>query len=55
MSFLGYGINTQYFTYSKKQCEIKLKSCSNDLLHKGIDNANCNFKCVNPKLIIKKK
>jgi hypothetical protein len=52
--FLGYQVNTQYFTYSRKECENKLKSCSNDLIHKGIDNAKCNFQCVDPHLIIKK-
>ncbi len=54
-NFFGYQINTQYFIYSQKQCESKLKSCSSDLIHKGIDNAKCNFQCINPRLIIKKK
>ncbi len=53
--FLGYHVNTQYFSYSQKQCENKLKSCSSNLIHKGIDNAQCDFQCVDPKLIIKKK
>lgn len=55
MGFLGYEINKNYFTYSKDQCQARLASCTNDVLHKGIDNAKCSFNCVNPALIIKKK
>ncbi len=54
-NFFGYQVNRGYFTYSKKECEKKLKNCTNDLIHKGIDNAQCNFQCINPGLIIKKK
>ncbi len=55
MGLLGYKVNTRYFSHSQKQCEDRLKSCSSHLIHKGIDNAQCNFQCMNPKLIIKKK
>jgi len=55
MGYFGYEINTNYFSYSKKQCEAKINECTNTVLHKGIDNATaCNFNCVDPQLIIKK-
>lgn len=54
MGFLGYEVNSEYFTYSKNQCEQKLKDCTQKL--SGSDSLkNCDFKCVDPKLIIKKK
>ncbi len=53
MEFLGYEINKEYFIYSRKKCEERLKECGDNFIHKGIDN--CDFKCVDPKLIIKKK
>jgi len=55
LGFLGYEINRDYFNSSKASCEEKLKNCSNELIHKGIDNAQCNVDCANPELIIKKK
>jgi hypothetical protein len=55
MGLMGYEINKQYFTYSKNQCQSKLASCTDNLVHQGIDNAKCNFNCVDPALIIKKK
>jgi len=55
MSYFGYEINPEYFSFSKKNCEEKIKECSNSLIHKGLDNAECNLKCIDPGLIIKKK
>ena len=55
MNLMGYQINNEYFTYTKKQCQQKLKDCTDSLIHKGIDNAECNVNCIEPKLIIKKK
>ena len=56
MDKLGYGINGEYFSYSKKQCQEKLNDCSKTVLHTGIDSVNlCNFNCVDPQLIINKK
>lgn len=55
MGLMGYEINKSYFTYSKDQCQAKLSECTSKLIHQGIDNAKCDFNCVNPKLIIKKK
>lgn len=55
MGYFGYQINSEYFTYSKKNCQEKLKECSNSLIHKGIDNVECDMLCINPDIIIKKK
>ena len=55
LGFFGYEVNRDYFTYSKKQCEEKLKSCGENLIRKGTEGAECDFNCVDPKLIIKKK
>ena len=55
LNFFGYDINHDYFSYSQEKCQEKLKECTDNVIHQGIDNAECNFQCVNPKLIIKKK
>ena len=55
MGYFGYEINQNYFNYSKKECQQKLKDCTNNLVHQGVDNARCDFDCVDPELIIKKK
>ncbi|MCD6149978.1 hypothetical protein J7J13_04325 [bacterium] len=55
LDYFGYEINRNYFNESKTECQKRLKECQNELLHQGIDNARCNFNCVDPKLIIKKK
>lgn len=55
MTFLGYEINKEYFSDSKERCQERLKECTGDVLHKGLDNIDCDFKCADPKLIIKKK
>ena len=55
MGYFGYQINSEYFTYSKKKCQERLKECSNSLIHKGIDNVECDMLCINPDIIIKKK
>ena len=51
----GYEINRNYFNESKQKCEEKLKQCSGELIKQGTENAKCDFNCVEPKLIIKKK
>jgi hypothetical protein len=55
MGYFDYQINLDYFKESKRQCEQRLKDCSESLIHKGIDNVQCDFVCVEPNLIIKKK
>jgi hypothetical protein len=55
MGYLGYEINMGYFSDSKKNCQEKIKQCSDTVIHTGIDNAStCNLNCVDPQLIIKK-
>ena len=55
LGYFGYEVNSDYFTYSKKQCEQRLTECTNNLVHQGLDNVQCNIFCVDPQLIIKKK
>jgi hypothetical protein len=55
LNYFGYEINRRYFSESKARCEEKLKECKKELIHQGLDNAQCDFKCLNPKLIIRKK
>jgi hypothetical protein len=53
--FFGYEVNLNYFTFSKKQCEEKLKECGSNLVRQGTENVKCNINCLNPDLIIKKR
>ncbi len=55
MNYLGYKINYEYFQYSKKDCEKRLETCEKHLMYMGVKQAQCNLKCVNPKLFIKKR
>lgn len=55
LNYFGYEINRNYFNESKAKCQEQLEACRNELIHQGLDNAQCDFQCVNPKLIIKKK
>jgi hypothetical protein len=55
LSYFGYEVNMNYFNYSKAKCQERIKNCTDDLLHQGIDNAKCDINCVTPGLIIKKK
>ncbi len=57
LPYLGYEINTGYFTESKMACQEKLDQCQKDLLKKGLDGAKetCDFQCLDPKLLIRKQ
>lgn len=55
LDYFGYEFNQNYFTERKSECQQNLTNCRNELLHQGVDNANCDFNCVDPKLIINKK
>jgi SNF family Na+-dependent transporter len=55
LNYFGYEINKNYFQERKGDCQQKLKECQSDLLHQGLDNAKCNFNCLDPKFIIRKK
>jgi len=53
--YFGYEVNTDYFFRSKEKCQEKINECTQIVIHKGLDSSDeCNFKCVDPKLIIKK-
>lgn len=55
LNYFGYEINRDYFRYSQEQCQNKLTECTGLVIHQGIDNAKCDFQCISPSLIIKKK
>jgi hypothetical protein len=55
LNYFGYEVNRNYFNESKEKCRQKLEDCKKELIHQGLDNAQCDFNCVNPKLVIKKK
>lgn len=55
LDYFGYEINRHYFDESKAECLKQLDACKSEYLHEGIDNADCNFDCVDPKLIMKQK
>ena len=55
LGYFGYEPNMNYFQESRAKCEQKLKDCGNNIVHQGTDNAQCDFQCVDPKIIIKKK
>jgi hypothetical protein len=55
LNYFGYTYNRNYFNESKVKCQQKLADCKKEIIHQGVDNAKCNFDCVDPKLIIKKK
>ncbi|MFH0969224.1 MAG: hypothetical protein V1804_01825 [Patescibacteria group bacterium] len=55
LNYFGYEPNRDYFKESRTECQKRLSDCQSELIHKGTDGAQCDFNCVNPKLIIKKK
>lgn len=55
LDYFGYELNRNYFDESKGKCQERLKECSQELVKKGTEGANCDFQCVDPKFIIKKK
>jgi len=55
LSFFGYEVNRDYFSGTKEECQERMKECTTAMIHNGIDHAECDLNCVDPKLIIKKK
>jgi hypothetical protein len=55
LGYFGYEVNKNYFSESKEKCREELRICRDKYIHEGIDNAKCEFECVDPKLIIKRK
>lgn len=56
LPYIGYEVNVNYFNQRKAVCQEKIEQCRKDLIKGGIDGAkeNCDFQCVDPKLLIKK-
>lgn len=55
LNYFGYEINRDYFKESRSECEKRLSDCGKQFVQQGTQNAKCDFNCVDPKLIIKKK
>lgn len=55
LPYFGYEVNMNYFNESKEECQKRFNDCSKELVEQGTKNARCNFNCVDPELIIKKK
>ncbi len=55
LGIFGYQVNKQYFSYSKQQCEKKFKDCGTKIIARNKNLSDCSFRCLDPKLIIKKK
>ena len=55
LGYSSYQLNLNYFEESKQACRQRMRDCSESLIHKGIDNAECDPACVESDLIIKKK
>ncbi|NCU41246.1 MAG: hypothetical protein EOM19_00810 [Candidatus Moranbacteria bacterium] len=55
LNYFGYKVNRDYFNESKEKCFQKLNECKEQYIRQGTENAQCNFNCVDPKLIIEKK
>jgi hypothetical protein len=55
LNYFGFEVNRNYFNESKATCQKRLEDCAKQYVEQGTKNAECNFDCVDPKLIIKKK
>jgi hypothetical protein len=54
LNYFGYEINRDYFNSSKAECQQRLKECTDNLIHQGIDNVQCDINCASTGIIIKK-
>lgn len=57
LPYFGYAVNWNYWDDRKAACQENLDQCRKDLLRSGFEGAKetCDWKCVDPKLIIKKQ
>lgn len=55
LNYFGYEVNRNYFAERKADCQELLNKCAKEYIEQGTKNAKCDFNCVDPKLIIKKK
>lgn len=55
LGYFGYEINKDYFDSSKAKCQQRIKDCTDNLIHQGIDNVKCDINCASAGIIIKRK
>lgn len=55
LNYFGYELNKNYFDESKSTCMEQVNKCKTEYIEQGTKNAKCDFNCVDPKLVIKKK
>lgn len=57
LPYFGYELNWNYWNEQKADCQEKLAACQKDLLKTGIEGARktCEWNCVDPKILIRKK
>ncbi len=57
LQHFGYEVNWNYYEGRKVACQERINQCRNDLIKSGIEGAKekCNFQCVDPQLLFKKK
>lgn len=57
LPYFGYDINLNYWNERRDACQEKLAQCRKNLLMGGLEGAKeqCDFQCINPKLLIEKK
>ncbi|MDO8566281.1 MAG: hypothetical protein Q7S04_03800 [Candidatus Moranbacteria bacterium] len=57
LPYFGYEVNTNYWNERKAVCQEKLLQCRGDLIQGGIQGARekCDFQCVDPSILIRKK
>ncbi len=57
LPYFGYEVNTNYFNERKSVCQEKLLQCQKDLIQSGLNGAKekCDFQCLDPHILIKKK
>ncbi|MFZ5982224.1 MAG: hypothetical protein ACOYS2_01450 [Patescibacteria group bacterium] len=55
LNYFGYEVNYNYFTESKAECQKRVEDCAKEFVEQGTKNAECDFDCVNPRILIKKK
>ena len=57
LGYFGYQLNWNYFEDRKNACQEELTQCRKDIVKGGLEGAkeNCEFECVDPKLLIHKE
>jgi hypothetical protein len=59
LPYFGYELNIGYFKGAQTECKKQLDECQKVLVSKGVDGAKeqclTQFRCVDPKLLIKKQ